>query len=270
MDSSQRATIDYEVLIQFFDQKIKNSRDKFEYPYPQSVSISTLAKNQNNIRKQLISDYIRVTYKIQSIDFSLAEQIRKVGSNLKKSTISGSLKLPDKIEPPRKRRRVETDDDEYIPSDISDEDDACSSSNCNKEKNRLLKQIEELQEKNRLQEAEIRNLRTENFAQELQSYDDLYPKLCLLNHQLGISVRNTQKFMGFLKSNVKALEKIVVPSHTFIHQQRNLIPTISSKQKTRFIESAKYLTIAVDGTPYRNGHYFAVVLFDQARVVKLI
>ena len=270
MDSSQIVHIDFEVLIKFFDEKIKNSRDKFEYSYPQSICNSTLSKNQNNLRKQLISDYMRVNYKINSIDQSLADKIRKLGAKLKKCSASGSLKLPEKIEPSRKRRRVETDDDEYIPSDISDEDDACSSSNCNKEKNRLLKQIEELQEKNRLQEAEIRNLRTENFAQELQSYDDLYPKLCLLNHQLGISVRNTQKFMGFLKSNVKALEKIVVPSHTFIHQQRNLIPTISSKQKTRFIESAKYLTIAVDGTPYRNGHYFAVVLFDQARVVKLI
>jgi len=138
-----------------------------------------------------------------------------------------------------------------------------------KEKNRLLKQIEELQEKNRLQEAEIQKLRTENFAQELQSYDDLYPKLCLFNHQLGLSVRMTQKFMGFLKNNIRALSEIKVPSHTFIHQQRNLIPTISSKQKTRFIESAKYLTMAVDGTPFRNGHFFAVVLFDQARVVKL-
>ena len=253
--------IDYNILIDFFNKKIKLSRENFEYKYPINVDNNVIRKNQNLIRKNLISDYLRVNFKADVEEQSMQIKIAAMASRLSKSTCKRSIQLL--VPPSRKRRKLVRDDDEYIPSGDSDEDDVCSSSQCKKVQNEYTKQIEELQETVRLQQAEIEKLRAVKQAQELQTYNDLYPKLCLFSQNIGCSVRMTQKFMGFLKDNVKSLGKIVVPSHTFIHQQSYLIDTISSKQKERFIESAEYLTMAVDGTPFRNGKCFAVVLFNQ-------
>ena len=268
MENNDSITLNYEILIKFFEEEIKLNRDKFDFDYPAELTERTLRKNCRNIRSNIVYDHLRVKFDIH-IDKLSTSQVNNINTKiaqLSKASYYRTLSSEEveHVAPtPRKRRSIVQDKDYDFPSDCSDDDENCPFSKCLKQKNAYLKEIEELKTKIRDQAAEIEQLRSEKNAKELKSYNELYPKLCLYTQKLGFSVRMTNKIMGFLKNNVKALEEIVVPSHTFIHQQRYLIDTISSKRKQRFIESAEYLTMAVDGTPFRNGHFFAVVLFNQ-------
>ena len=93
--------------------------------------------------------------------------------------------------------------------------------------------------------------------------DSLWPKLSLYAQQKGLSVRQIESVFNFVKQNVEALVEIKVPGHSYIHDQRNLIPTLCSKQRLDFINNAKKLSIAIDGTEHNNNHYMAVVLFNE-------
>ena len=99
--------IDYNILIDFFNKKIKLSRENFEYKYPNDVDNNVIRKNQNLIRKNLISDYLRVNFKADVKERSMQNKITAIASGLSKASTKRSIQLL--VPPSRKRRKLVRD-----------------------------------------------------------------------------------------------------------------------------------------------------------------
>ena len=256
MDSSE---ISWQVLIDFFNEKIKVSPSEFnfeEFKYPESITQNSMRNNSGQLRFHLIRHYIQSkNSKIDTSEISNHKSIFGASKYLTKATFSRKLilkeveePLPGPSTPMRKRkRRYEDDSEEYV-------DD---------EKYLLKKEIERLKRKNEFLEEEVRKLRAQKGPFELQTYNKVWPKLCLKAQMCGLSVRQLEKLFQFLKSQVCVLNSIVVPGHTFIHSQRYMIPSLTQEQKKRFVKNAKEISIALDGTAYQLQKFMAVLLHND-------
>ena len=257
MDLSE---ISWQKLIDFFNEKIKISPSKFnseEFKYPESVNENSMRNNTRNLRFHLLRHYIKSLN--SNVDTSETDNHKKIWCAaqylLKKtrSTTTLHLKeveesLPSPSTPPRKRKRRHEDEDEDYVDD---------------EKYLLKKEIERLKRKNEFLEEENRKLRAQKGPFELQTYNKVWPKLCLKGQMCGLSVRQLEKLFQFLRSQVSILNSIVVPGHTFIHSQRYMIPSLTQEQKKRFVADAKEISIALDGTAFQLQKFMAVLLHND-------
>ena len=256
MDPSE---ISWQILIDFFNEKIKLSPSEFnsdEFKYPEKVDFPALRKNRRDLRFHLLRHYVQTSFPhIDTSESDNKREIQRVSGYLKKFNFHRKINFKEKEEifdgpstPPRKRkRRYENDGEDYI-------DD---------EKYELKRQIERLEKRNKSLEEEVQKLRAQKAPTELQGYNKLWPRLCLKAQICGLSVRMLEKLFLFLKSKVAVLNSIVVPGHTFIHSQRYMIPSLIRQQKSDFVANAKILSIALDGTSYQLEKFMAVLLFDE-------
>ena len=172
MDSSR---VDWEKLTNFFESKIKISPNEFnseEFEYPESISERTLRNNRSNLRFHLLRHYIQSNFQnIDPLDSENHKKILQISKALDQPSKHRNLNLkiienPQEgpSTPPRKRkRRYENDDEDFV-------DD---------EKYSLKKEIERLKRRNEFLEDENRKLRAQKGPFELQSYNKVWPKLCL-------------------------------------------------------------------------------------------
>ena len=256
MDSSE---ISWQTLFDFFNEKIKKSPSKFnseEFTYPDSLTENKMRNNPGNLRFHLLRHYIQS--KNSNVDLSETSNHKLIwatSKQLTKASFSRTLNLkeveeslPGPSTPTRKRKRRHEDvDEDYV-------DD---------ETYQLKKEIERLKRRNEFLEDENRKLRAQKGPFELQSYNKVWPKLCLKSQMCGLSVRQLEKLFQFLRSQVSVLNSIVVPGHTFIHSQRYMIPSLTREQKKRFVINAKEIAIALDGTAFQLQKFMAVLLHNE-------
>ena len=283
--SSMSEKISWQILLDFFNEKIKISPENYnskEFEYPLEVTIKHLHNNHKKIRFHLLSDYISSNYDVDVSDKLFKKELHRAANYLKKPTLQKSINL-DACEGPsqdvsmssqdisvgsislssqRKRKRASIDED-FVPETDSEDDNVCCFSKCENEKKKYMQEIEKLKRDYFLLKEENEKLRAEKTPVELESYDKLWPKLSLKAQNDGLSTRMVQKTFKFLKSEVPALKNIKVPSHVFIHNQRHMIPTLTKLQKERFVQNAKELTIAYDSTSFKLESFMAVLLFNE-------
>ena len=290
--SAKTELISWQVLIDFFNEKIKIAPEKFnsdEFQYPSEVTINTLRNNNKKFRFHILSHYISSNYDVDLSNKYITKEILRAANYLKKPSLKKSINLdacegPSQdvsmssqdtsmssqnisfgqcsLSPKKKRKRALSDED-FVPEDDSDDENVCSFSKCETERNKSKLKIEKLEQEISLLKEENKKLRAEKTPVELESYDKLWPKLSLKAQNDGLSTRMVKKTFKFLKSEVKALNNIKVPSHVFIHNQRHMIPTLTKIQKERFVQNAKELTIAYDSTSFKLESFMAVLLFNE-------
>ena len=289
---SRSEKISWQVLIDFFNEKIKQAPETYnsaEFQYPQKVTNQTLRNNSNKIRFHLLSHYISSNFDVDLSNKYVSRELIRVSDYLKKPTLARAFNLdacegPSQdvsmssqdismssqdisfgqcsLSPRKKRKRALTDED-FVPEDDSDDENVCPFSKCETERNNFKLEIEKLKQENSLLKEENTKLRAEKTPVELESYDKVWPKICLKSQCDGLSYRQLKKTFKFLKSEVKVLNNIVVPSNYFLHDQRHMIPTLTKLQKEQFVANAKELTIGVDGTSFKLQKFMAVLLFDE-------
>ena len=137
MDSVQ---FSWDILIEFFNEKIKISPEKFKKTYPEEINRKSLGNNLS-LRVDLMHDYLRSEFvDVNTHEPALNSQIIFIAKKLDKSSKFRNLSkkfIEVDIPPPRKRKVLDADED-FIPSMDSDDEITCSSSKCKKQETEYL------------------------------------------------------------------------------------------------------------------------------------
>ena len=94
--SEKTELISWQLLIDFFNEKIKFSPEKYnseEFQYPLEVTIPTLRNDRKKIRFHLLSHYISSNHDVDLSNKYIKKEIVRAASYLKKATLTKSIHL---------------------------------------------------------------------------------------------------------------------------------------------------------------------------------
>ena len=264
------AEISFEILLTFFEDHIKDNREHFVYNYPEDMLYSgsdnrfkfkRLEKNFN-LRLALTLDFLKSEHDFTPSHNELIDIKCRLRQRLTKPTQHIIIKTRNFVE-----------EEDYEPSD---DDTKCRK--CKSYQSRIKKLEEKLKVVEAEREAfktalELENLNVKGPIIKLSKvpnaknrnrpeFNKFWALAFLKCQDLNISIRSSKALFIFLKENVPAMNNIDVPSETWIHDCRYLIPTFFEHFIRLFIENSQRIYLGVDGTSFRLGKQLAIVLFD--------